>query len=98
MVNGHYHCQRFLEYLLCGNYSLLGILSTTRTNSGEISAMNEKENTARALREERLLTTSMLCRVGIHNWTKWGNPQQRSIYAIQDRYCGKCGIFQQRKC
>lgn len=62
--------------------------------------MNEKENTARLLRDEVPLVTSFLCRFGIHNWTKWGEPTKgiyknwftmnRTKVLFQYRHCGCC--------
>lgn len=59
--------------------------------------MNEKENTARILREERPLVTGFFCRFSLHTWTKWSKPQQSGIYEVQERYCGHCGIVSSRK-
>lgn len=62
--------------------------------------MNEKENTFRILKDETPLTKSWWCRVGIHNWTMWGEPTKgvykhwftmnRSNALFQYRCCGNC--------
>ncbi len=59
--------------------------------------MNEKENTARILREEPTLVTGFWCRFGLHSWTKWGKPTRISIYDVQVRYCGHCNIISHKK-
>jgi hypothetical protein len=59
--------------------------------------MNEKENTVRILKEERLLVTGFWCRFGLHNWTKWSTPYRASIYLIQEKTCGCCGLVRHRK-
>lgn len=60
--------------------------------------MNEQKNTMRALKDERLLSTSIWCRVGWHNWTKYGKPEVMKdgvSYFIhyQSRYCEHCGVM-----
>jgi hypothetical protein len=52
----------------------------------------EKENTFRALKDEPLLITSLLCRFGWHRWTQWSDvylPKNASTN-IQDAHCGCC--------
>ena len=59
---------------------------------------NEKENVFRALKEEPLLITNpFLCRIGIHQWTKWSSPELKKSYYTtspikQERYCVSCNI------
>jgi hypothetical protein len=56
--------------------------------------MNEEENTLRTLKDERLLTTSRWCALGIHNWEKWSKPfkpmGESSSRYIQTRQCAHC--------
>lgn len=59
--------------------------------------MNEKQNTARILREEPALVTGFFCRFGLHSWTKWSKPQRTGIYEVQYRHCGHCHIASSRK-
>lgn len=59
--------------------------------------MNEKENTARILREEPTLVTGFWCRFGLHSWTKWSKPHRSGIYEVQVKYCGHCNIVSSRK-
>lgn len=61
----------------------------------------EKENTFRALKDERLLMTSIWCIFGIHKWTRYSDPVKiettysngayRSIMR-QDKRCVHCNI------
>jgi hypothetical protein len=59
--------------------------------------MNEAENTMRALKDEPLLATSFLCRLGWHNWTKYGEPKARKegVWTIdyQARHYGNCNVL-----
>lgn len=60
----------------------------------------EKENTFRALKDEPLLATRpVLCRLGWHQWTKWGEPRRSSssIYIRQGRFCAACNQYNERK-
>jgi hypothetical protein len=60
----------------------------------------EKENTARALRDQPLLATNpIFCRLGWHTWLKWGDPKRHpgSIYIRQARYCACCNYYDERK-
>jgi hypothetical protein len=60
--------------------------------------MNEKENTARILREEPTLVTSFGCRFRLHSWTKWGNTLKLgSTYDVQAKHCVHCNIMRTRK-
>lgn len=61
--------------------------------------MNEKENTARILKEQPLLVTSFWCRFYWHNWTKWTDPRKDSMHAdyIQLRTCKNCNAYSMRK-
>lgn len=62
--------------------------------------MNEKQNTFRILKDETPLMTSVWCRFGIHNWTKWDEGRQgkhtsaismtTSKVIYQYRRCGNC--------
>jgi len=59
--------------------------------------MNEQENTFRILSEEPLLVTSFWCRFGLHNWTKYREPERTRQYTgpdllLQIRCCGSCNI------
>lgn len=59
--------------------------------------MNEHKNTMRALKDEPLLSTSIWCRFGFHNWTKFCDPstmKDGTAYIIyyQARKCEHCGI------
>ena len=61
----------------------------------------EKENTLRALKDQPLFATHQWrCRLGIHTWLKWREPQvsRRSTwtYIEQLRECGCCGKFERR--
>jgi hypothetical protein len=33
----------------------------------------------------------------VYDWTKWSAPQRVSIYNVQAKYCGHCGITSHRK-
>ena len=69
--------------------------------------MNEKQNTFRVLKDETPLITSFWCYLGIHNWTKWGEPQKgiwkhpismnRHNVMFQYRCCGNCHKFDRTK-
>ena len=52
------------------------------------------ENTARALRDQPLITKSKLCRFGIHTWEQWSKPYLpkggEGTGSIQHRYCASC--------
>lgn len=53
----------------------------------------EKENTFRALKDEALLVTSILCRFGWHQWEQWSAPYlpgKNGERNIQHRYCHHC--------
>lgn len=55
--------------------------------------MNELENTARILKNERPLVTSFWCRFGWHTWEKWCKPYQPnkgSDKHIQTKTCACC--------
>ena len=55
--------------------------------------MNEKENTFRALKEQPLLVTSILCMFGLHRWEKWSRayrPKERDSRHVQHRHCACC--------
>jgi hypothetical protein len=69
--------------------------------------MNEKENTFRMLKDEVPLMKSWWCRMGIHNWTMWGEPKEgvhenvflatkrKALY--QFRRCGNCNKINRGK-
>ena len=62
----------------------------------------EHENLIRTLRNEPILVTSILCRFGLHKWTKWLNLQGDDRYEVyetryQQRYCIHCNRQQIRK-
>lgn len=59
--------------------------------------MNAKANTARALKDQPPLVSSIWCYFGLHNYTKWGQPTKEGIYYVQNRGCVNCGKFQRRK-
>lgn len=60
--------------------------------------MNEKENTARILKEQPLLVTNFFCRFGWHSWTKWNEPKKDIGYdPIQLRTCVHCNAYDIRK-
>ena len=60
--------------------------------------MNEKENTARILREEPTLVTSFGCRFGLHSWAKWENSGKfGSTYDTQAKHCVHCNIMRTRR-
>ena len=59
--------------------------------------MNEKENTFRILKEEVPLMKSFWCRVGIHNWTMYGEPQQ-GVYENVFLMTKRKALFQFRNC
>lgn len=52
------------------------------------------ENTARALRDQTLITKSKLCRFGIHTWEQWSKPYLSQGHngsgSIQHRSCASC--------
>lgn len=57
--------------------------------------MNEEENTFRALKDEPPLATSIWCRIGIHNWSKWSKsfkPLNNRNKHVQTRHCANCNI------
>lgn len=56
----------------------------------------DKENTFRVLKEEPLLARKQWhCRVGLHTWLPWNEPQKNRHgaydYVEQYRKCGFCG-------
>lgn len=61
--------------------------------------MNEVENTARALRDQQPLVTSILCKFNFHSWTKWSPviKDRSSIYWKQERYCAHCNKYEEVK-
>jgi hypothetical protein len=60
--------------------------------------MNEKENTARMLREEPTLVTGFWCRFRLHSWTKWSKTTTCiGVYDVQVKHCGHCNIMHTRK-
>jgi hypothetical protein len=58
--------------------------------------MNEKENTARILKEQPILVTGFWCRFGLHNWTKWDKGNMLGIHETQVRRCVHCDIMYAR--
>lgn len=63
---------------------------------------SEKENIFRTLKEEPLLMTSFLCRIGWHRWLKYEKPVLKENggvyrYIIQYRTCDSCGLQSMRK-
>lgn len=59
--------------------------------------MNEKENTFRILKDEVPLMKSFWCRLGIHNWTMWGEPQS-GVYTTAIAMNKRRALFQYRHC
>ena len=66
--------------------------------------MNGKENTFRRLAEKPLLISSFGCYLGIHSWTRWGDPVKKlkpgyefSHEIIQERSCRHCNEYSKRK-
>lgn len=62
--------------------------------------MNERENTARILKDEEPLVTSFWCSVGLHSWTRWSKPYQpnkNNDKYIQTRQCAHCAQYRVRK-
>jgi hypothetical protein len=59
--------------------------------------MNEKENTARMLREEPTLVTGFWCRFRLHSWTKWSKTTTLGVYDVQVKHCGHCNIMHTRQ-
>lgn len=56
-----------------------------------------KENTFRTLKGKELLMTSLWCRFGWHNWTKYNEPEEArdSTFVkltVQTRRCGSCNL------
>jgi hypothetical protein len=58
-----------------------------------------KENTFRALKDERLIVDSFLCRIGWHRWTTWSNPYipKGGQVNLQDSHCAVCNKMRVRK-
>lgn len=58
--------------------------------------MNEKQNTFRALKDEKPLVTSFLCRLGWHNWEQWGKVVTHQdgayVHFNQTRSCADCKL------
>ena len=54
--------------------------------------MNERINTVRKLKEEKLLVKSILCYLGLHNYTVWSTPTKELVYSewSQSRTCCNC--------
>jgi hypothetical protein len=62
--------------------------------------MNEHRNTIRALKDEELLVSSLWCRFGIHNWTRWKDAERgrrtpwydafAKEVKYRERYCCHC--------
>jgi thioredoxin-related protein len=57
----------------------------------------EQENIFRMLREDELLVSRFWCRVGIHTWTKYREPETAKIrydmVLIQQRRCAYCNKY-----
>ena len=57
--------------------------------------MNELENTARILKDEKPLVTSFWCRFGWHTWEQWSKPyapNKGSDKHIQTAQCACCNV------
>ena len=59
----------------------------------------EKENTFRALKDEALLVTSVLCRFNWHRWEQWSVPYipKNGNSNVQHRYCACCNKMSIRR-
>ena len=55
--------------------------------------MSDPENTFRALKGEPLFVDRWQCRVGLHRWGRWSEPQKKGgdIYFRQHTFCVDCG-------
>lgn len=55
--------------------------------------MSDPENTFRALKDLPLFVDRWQCRVGLHRWTKWSEPQRNAheTYFRQHAVCVDCG-------
>lgn len=55
--------------------------------------MSNSENTFRALKDLPLFVDRWQCRVGLHRWGKWSEPQKKAsdLYFRQNRFCVDCG-------
>lgn len=51
-----------------------------------------QENTLRALKDETLIVSSWLCRIGLHRWDQWSDVYRPkgSSYNIQHSHCVCC--------
>lgn len=60
--------------------------------------MNEHNNTIRKLKEEKLLVKSILCYLGLHNYTVWSTPTKELVNNewSQHRACSNCNKVQIR--
>ena len=55
--------------------------------------MSHPENTFRALKDLPLFVDRWQCRVGLHRWAKWSEPQRKphEPYFTQHTMCVDCG-------
>jgi len=55
--------------------------------------MSHPENTFRALKDLPLFVDRWQCRIGLHRWTKWSDPQRKphETHFRQHRECVDCG-------
>jgi len=60
----------------------------------------EHENTARRLRDEPVFALRQWrCRLGIHTWYPWSQPNKQGVHSFVEQYrtCGFCGKAERRK-
>ena len=55
--------------------------------------MSDSENTFRALKGEPLFVDRWQCRVGLHRWGRWSEPQRKNadLHFRQHSMCVDCG-------
>lgn len=61
--------------------------------------MSDPENTFRALKDQPLFVERWQCRLGLHRWTKWSDPERKGshIYYYHHRFCVDCNQYNIQK-
>lgn len=61
--------------------------------------MSNAENTFRALKDQPQFVERWQCKVGLHRWTRWSDPERKSgqIYFYHHKHCVDCNDYRIEK-